>query len=102
MVHSNFKDSPTFLKEKFANVIFVEPSIVHKLESAFTGVWPLFYSGAYGYTLGSPTFNSNGDLLFELVRPIDRQGRICVPTEHRRDIYLPTDRHSTCIRVSTT
>jgi hypothetical protein len=102
MVNPKFKDSATLLKEKFANVTLVEQSTVHKLESAFTGVWPLFYSGAYGYTLGNSTFNSCGDLLFELVRPLDRQGRICVPTGNRRDIYLPTKTRSTCICVSST
>jgi hypothetical protein len=98
VVHPNFKDSPTLLREQLDEAIIVQnlKSTIHELESAFAGVWPLFYSGAYGYTLSHPIFNSCGDLLFELERPVDRQGRICVPVQTRHDICLPSKSRGTC------
>ncbi|KAF8578110.1 hypothetical protein K439DRAFT_1663900 [Ramaria rubella] len=84
-----FKEPSTYLQEQFSDVVLIEEDMIRFLGSAFSEVWPLFYSNAYGYTLGNPVFNASGDLLFDLVPPIDHQGRVVCPQESRPDICLP-------------
>jgi len=67
--------------------VIVEESVVEELKKSFCEVWPLFYSGAYGYTLCNPVFNRRGDLIFELESPLDCNGELAVPD--RCDVCLP-------------
>jgi len=87
IVHPRIKDAATLLKEKLAGISIVEEATIEELRANFCGVWPLFYSGSYGYTLCNPVFNQRGDLIFELESPLDCNGQVAV--SDRPDICLP-------------
>jgi hypothetical protein len=87
IVHSRIKDASTLLREKLTDILIVEETTIEELVQSFCGVWPLFYSGSYGYTLCNPTFNLRGDFILELESPLDCNGRLTVPD--RCDVCLP-------------
>lgn len=87
MVHPRIKDASTLLKEKLEDILIIEETKIDGLRSSFCKVWPLFFSGSYGYTLCNPCFNRCGDLILELECPLDCNGQLTVPD--RTDVCLP-------------
>ena len=95
IVHPTMKDAKMLLSEKMTNITFVEESTIKELKACLCGLWPLFYSGAYGYTLCNPHFNICGDFTLELESPLDCYGQIVV--SGRNDICLPVAQDGMCI-----
>jgi len=88
IVHPRIKDAAALLREKLTDILIIEDTTIEELRTTFCNVWPLFYSGSYGYTLCNPVFNRRGDLTFELESPLDCSGQITV--SERSDICLPS------------
>jgi hypothetical protein len=93
IVHPCVKDAKTMLSEKMTSLLLVEEKTIERLRASFCGVWPLFYSGACGYTLCNPCFTEQGDFIFELESPLDCYGQVVV--SGRKDICLPAKHHGT-------
>ena len=78
-------DAKTQLKTKLESLI--DAGTIEYLRDAFCGVWPMFYSGAHGYTLCNPRFNEQGDFVLELESPLTYTGEWI--DNSRSDFHLP-------------
>lgn len=88
-VRSSVTDAGTLLRTHLSKIDDIIDGLISDLKSTFSGVWPLLFSGAHGYTLCNPVFNSHGDICFDLQSPVDYRGVITVSATERHDIYVP-------------